>query len=192
MFIRSNEQRFARWSEIDFSNRIWTIPSPREAIAGVRYSGRGAKMRTPHIVPLSEQAITTLKRIKVMSGEYEQVFPGDHTPYKPMCENTVNMALRLMGYDTKQDICGHGFRAMACSALTEFGLCTQDRVERQMSHQERNTVSLTYIIALTELIKVIALPKLALFLLSYIKPLKCPQCGRFSRPVRMPCFWLWS
>ncbi|HBX3076188.1 TPA: DUF4102 domain-containing protein [Klebsiella pneumoniae] len=145
VFIRSSELRFARWSEIDFTNRVWTIPATREAIAGVRYSGRGAKMRTAHIVPLSEQAIAILKQIKEISGVYELVFPGDHNPYKPMCENTVNKALRLMGYNTKQDICGHGFRTMACSALMESGLWSQDAVERQMSHQERNTVRLAYI-----------------------------------------------
>ncbi|ENU0860831.1 tyrosine-type recombinase/integrase [Citrobacter amalonaticus] len=145
LFIRSSELRFARWSEIDFRNRVWTIPATREAIAGVRYSGRGAKMRTAHIVPLSEQAIAILKRIKEISGVYELVFPGDHNPYKPMCENTVNKALRLMGYDTKMNICGHGFRAMACSALMESGLWSQDAVERQMSHQERNTVRMAYI-----------------------------------------------
>ncbi|WP_368757608.1 tyrosine-type recombinase/integrase [Klebsiella sp. P1CD1] len=145
VFIRSSELRFARWSEIDFRNRVWTIPGTREAIAGVRYSGRGAKMRMPHIVPLSEQAIAILKQIKEISGDGELVFPGDHNPYKTMCENTVNKALRLMGYDTKKDICGHGFRAMACSALMESGLWSQDAVERQMSHQERNTVRLAYI-----------------------------------------------
>ncbi|MCB3584584.1 tyrosine-type recombinase/integrase [Klebsiella pneumoniae] len=145
LFIRSSELRFARWSEIDFRNRTWTIPATRDAIAGVRYSGRGAKMRTAHIVPLSEQTIAILKRIKDISGDGELVFPGDHNPYKPMCENTVNKALRLMGYDTKQDICGHGFRAMACSALMESGLWSQDAVERQMSHQERNGVRAAYI-----------------------------------------------
>ncbi|EIX9581416.1 tyrosine-type recombinase/integrase [Enterobacter hormaechei subsp. hoffmannii] len=145
LFIRSSELRFARWSEIDFRNRIWTIPATREAIVGVRYSGRGAKMRTAHIVPLSEQSIAILKRIKEISGAYELVFPGDHNPYRPMCENTVNKALRLMGYNTKQDICGHGFRAMACSALMESGLWSKDAVERQMSHQERNSVRIAYI-----------------------------------------------
>ncbi|EKB5404778.1 integrase arm-type DNA-binding domain-containing protein [Salmonella enterica] len=145
LFIRSSELRFARWSEIDFRNKVWTIPATREAITGVRYSGRGAKMRTPHIVPLSRQSVAILKQIKDISGNYELVFPGDHNPYKPLCENTVNKALRLMGYDTKQDICGHGFRAMACSALMESGLWSQDAVERQMSHQERNGVRLAYI-----------------------------------------------
>ncbi|MBV4899977.1 tyrosine-type recombinase/integrase [Escherichia coli] len=145
VFIRSSELRFARWSEIDFTNRVWTIPATREPIIGVRYSGRGAKMRMPHIVPLSEQSIAILKQIKDITGNNELLFPGDHNPYKPMCENTVNKALRVMGYDTKKDICGHGFRAMACSALMESGLWAKDAVERQMSHQERNTVRMAYI-----------------------------------------------
>ncbi|EPZ0953024.1 tyrosine-type recombinase/integrase [Escherichia coli] len=145
VFIRSSELRFARWSEIDFTNRVWTIPATREPILGVRYSGRGAKMRMPHIVPLSEQSIAILKQIKDITGNNELIFPGDHNPYKPMCENTVNKALRVMGYDTKKDICGHGFRAMACSALMESGLWAKDAVERQMSHQERNTVRMAYI-----------------------------------------------
>ena len=145
VFIRSSELRFARWSEIDFTNRVWTIPATREPIIGVRYSGRGAKMRMPHIVPLSEHVIAILKQIKDITGNNELVFPGDHNPYKPMCENTVNKALRVMGYDTKKNICGHGFRAMACSALMESGLWSKDAVERQMSHQERNTVRMAYI-----------------------------------------------
>ncbi|MBS8854346.1 integrase arm-type DNA-binding domain-containing protein [Escherichia coli] len=145
VFIRSSELRFARWSEIDFTNRVWTIPATREPIIGVHYSGRGAKMRMPHIVPLSEQSIAILKQIKDITGNNELIFPGDHNPYKPMRENTVNKALRVMGYDTKKDICGHGFRAMACSALMESGLWAKDAVERQMSHQERNTVRMAYI-----------------------------------------------
>jgi integrase len=145
LFIRSSELRFACWSEIDFKNRIWTIPATREAIPGVRYSELGAKMRTPHIVPLSRQSIAILKQIREISGRRVLIFPGDHNPYKPMCENTVNKALRLMRYDTKNEICGHGLRAMACSALMESGLWAQDAVERQMSHQERNSVRAAYI-----------------------------------------------
>ncbi|EAA8875107.1 DUF4102 domain-containing protein [Salmonella enterica] len=145
LFIRSSELRFARWSEIDFRHKIWTIPATRKAIDKVRFSSRGAKMRTPHIVPLSRQAIAILKQIQEISGHLDLVFPGDHNPYKPMSENTVNRALRLMGYDTKADVCGHGFRAMACSALVESELWSRDAVERQMSHQERNSVRAAYI-----------------------------------------------
>ncbi|MCP2005162.1 UNVERIFIED_ORG: integrase [Buttiauxella agrestis ATCC 33320] len=93
LFIRSSELRFARWDEIDFRNNIWTLPATREIFPGVRYSGWGAKMHTPHIVPLSRQAIVILEQIKEISGGNELVFPGDHNPYKPMCENTVNKAL---------------------------------------------------------------------------------------------------
>lgn len=79
-------------------------------------------MRTEHLVPLSGQALDLLKQIQNISGEHELVLTGDHNPSKPMSENTVNNALRLMGYDTKVDVCGHGFRAMACSSLIESGL----------------------------------------------------------------------
>ena len=114
-------------------------------IEKVRFSGRGAKMRTPHIVPLSRQAIALLKQIQELSGHLDLVFPGDHNPYKPMSENTTNRALRLMGYDTKTEICGHGLRAMACSVLVESDLWSRDTVERQMSHQERNSVRAAYV-----------------------------------------------
>ncbi len=62
-----------------------------------------------------------------------------------MSENTVNSALRVMGYDTKVEVCGHGFRTMACSSLVESGLWSRDAVERQMSHMERNSVRAAYI-----------------------------------------------
>ncbi|EHF6859603.1 integrase arm-type DNA-binding domain-containing protein [Salmonella enterica subsp. enterica serovar Panama] len=145
IFIRSSELRFARWPEIDFEKAMWTIPPERKPIEGVKYSHRGSKMRTEHLVPLSGQALDLLKQIHAISGEHELVFTGDHNPWKPMSENTVNNALRLMGYDTKVDVCGHGFRAMACSSLIESGLWSKDAVERQMSHQERNGVRAAYI-----------------------------------------------
>ena len=145
IFIRSSELRFARWSEIDFKKAMWTIPPERKPIEGVKYSHRGSKMRTEHLVPLSTQAVNILKQIHTISGEHELIFTGDHNPWKPMSENTVNNALRLMGYDTKVDVCGHGFRAMACSSLIESGLWSRDAVERQMSHMERNTVRAAYI-----------------------------------------------
>lgn len=144
VFIRSSELRFARWKEIDFKNALWTIPAEREPLMGVKYSYRGSKMRSPHLVPLSCQALKVLEEIKHISGDNELVFIGDHQPDRPMSENTVNKALRSMGYDTKTEVCGHGFRAMACSALIESGLWSRDAVERQMSHQERNNVRAAY------------------------------------------------
>ena len=128
IFIRSSELRFARWSEIDFETSMWTIPPEREPIPDVKHSQRGSKMRTPHLVPLSKQALAILKQIKQFCGEHELIFIGDHDPRKPMSENTVNSALRVMGYDTKVEVCGHGFRTMACSSLIESGLWSKDAV----------------------------------------------------------------
>ena len=145
VFIRSSELRFARWSEIDFETSMWTIPAEREAIEGIKHSQRGSKMRTPHLVPLSRQALAILKQVHKLSGDRDFVFIGDHDHRKPMSENTVNKALRVMGYDTKVEVCGHGFRTMACSSLIESGWWSRDAVERQMSHMERNSVRAAYI-----------------------------------------------
>lgn len=145
IFIRSSELRFARWSEINFETALWTIPAERTPIEKVKNSHRGSKMRTPHLVPLSRQALDILEQIKEISGDYDLIFIGDHNPRKPMSENTVNKALRGMGYDTKVEVCGHGFRSIACSSLVESGKWTEDAIERQMSHIERNSVRAAYI-----------------------------------------------
>lgn len=142
-FLRSSELRFARWSEIDFTNKVWTIPETREAITGVRYADRGSKMMTAHLVPLSEQVIQLLKELKEITGDNELIFT--YNWIKPISENAINEALRKLGYDTKTEICGHGFRSLACSALIESGLFSEDAIERQMSHMERNNVRAAYI-----------------------------------------------
>lgn len=144
-FIRSSELRFARWDEVDFSRAMWTIPASRAAIEGVKHSHRGAKMATPHLVPLSRQAVALLEQVRQLTGRYELIFAGEHHNWRPMTEKTVNSALRRMGYDTGSEVCGHGFRAMACSALVESGQWARDAVERQMSHQERDGVRAAYI-----------------------------------------------
>ena len=144
-FVRSSELRFARWSEIDWQQKLWVIPEEREQIENVKFSHRGTKMRTQHIVPLSDQAIAILKQVEALSGHLVFVFPGEYDQDKCMSDNTVNKALRVMGYDTKKEICGHGFRAMACSALSESGLWSKEAIEKQMSHQERNSVRAAYI-----------------------------------------------
>jgi len=144
-FVRSSELRFARWDEFDFEKACWRIPAKREQIEGVRYSHRGMKMKEEHIVPLSRQSLHLLHNLKKLSGVNPRLFPGDHDPKKVMSENTVNNALRAMGYDTKTEVCGHGFRTMARGALGESGLWTEDAIERQMSHSERNNVRAAYI-----------------------------------------------
>ncbi|WP_409415321.1 tyrosine-type recombinase/integrase, partial [Escherichia sp. AM3] len=86
-----------------------------------------------------------LQQLKQISGDKELLFPGDHDATKVMSENTVNSALRAMGYDTKTEVCGHGFRTMARGALGESGLWSDDAIERQLSHTERNNVRAAYI-----------------------------------------------
>jgi integrase len=144
VFLRSSEIRFARWDEIDFGSALWTIPAERKTIDGVRYSGRGAKMKTPHLVPLSVQVLAMLGELKKITEGCELLFPGDHRHWKPLSENTINKALQRMSYDTKVEICGHGLRTMACTALNESGIFSRDAVERQMSHQERDGVRAAY------------------------------------------------
>ena len=146
LFVRSSELRFARWSEFDLKRSLWVIPDTRPALEGVPFSTRGTKMEGDiHMVPLSPQAMKLLGQVHAITGHFELVFAGDARPWRPMSENTVNSALRRMGYDTQNEICGHGFRSMACSALIESGLWSDTAIERQMSHKERNHVRAAYI-----------------------------------------------
>ncbi|HAT1685345.1 TPA: site-specific integrase, partial [Klebsiella oxytoca] len=145
VFLRSSELRFARWEEFDLESCIWTVPAKRSVIQGVRFSERGSKMKDEHLVPLSRQAVSLLEQIKALTIKSGLVLPGAYSQDKPMSENTINKALRVIGYDTKTEICGHGFRAMACSALNESGLWSKDAIERQMSHTERNRVRAAYV-----------------------------------------------
>lgn len=102
-------------------------------------------MKEEHIVPLSRQAMILLDQLKQISGDKELLFPVDHDATKVMSENKVNSALRAMAYDTKTEVCGHGFRTMARGALGESGLWSDDAIERQLSHSERNNVRAAYI-----------------------------------------------
>lgn len=144
-FVRSSELRFARWSETDWRQKLWIIPEEREQIENVLFSHRGAKIKTQHIVPLSVQAIAILKQTEALSGHLTFIFPGEYDQDKCMSDNTINKALRVMGYHTKKEVCGHGFRAMACSALSKSRLWSKQAIEKQMSHQERNSVGAAYI-----------------------------------------------
>ncbi|AYA41956.1 integrase arm-type DNA-binding domain-containing protein [Xenorhabdus nematophila] len=144
-FVRSSEMRFARWEEIDLERAVWCVPATRKLIEGVKHSQRGMKMKTEHIVPLSRQAVLLIEKLHGLSGDSEVMFPGDHDPKKVMSENTVNNALRAMGYDIKTEVCGHGLRTMARGAMGESGLWSDDAIERQLSHIERNNVRAAYI-----------------------------------------------
>lgn len=152
VFVRASEIRFARWSEfnIDFTQppvyegRVWEIPPVREPIKGAKYSGRGAKMKTAHLVPLSRQVIDLLYQLYDVSGYTFNLFPHRCDPKLFISENTINKTLRRMGYNTETDVCGHGFRSMAYAALRECKLFDRDAVEMQMSHTERNDVTAAY------------------------------------------------
>lgn len=129
-FVRPGELRHAEWSEIDLDKAEWRIPPEK------------MKMRTLHIVPLSTQALAVLKEIKPLTGRGKYVFPGIRTNRRPMSENTVNAALRRLGY-TKEEMTGHGFRSMASTILNEQGW-HRDAIERQLAHAERNSVRAAY------------------------------------------------
>ncbi|HAV5314656.1 integrase arm-type DNA-binding domain-containing protein [Acinetobacter baumannii] len=140
LFIRSSELRFGRWNEIDLLRKQWILPAKRSYVHGTKHSERGAKMREPHIIPLSDHAIVILRKVKGLGGSTELIFPSSYNGTAFLSENTFNTALRRMGYDTQEELCFHGFRAMARSALGECGLFQRDAIEQQMSHQERNDV----------------------------------------------------
>src|SRR5690606_21752383 len=95
-------------------------------------------------IPLSPQVISILNEIHTYSHMTKNVFPKNGDPQGFISETTINNTLRRLGYDTQQDVCGHGFRGMACSALVQSTLFQKEAVEKQMSHQERDQVRLAY------------------------------------------------
>jgi integrase len=130
-FVRPGEMRRAEWSEFDFEKREWRIPAER------------MKMREPHIVPLSKQAIAILRELQALTGAGRYLFPGARTITRPMSENTVNAALRRLGY-ASDTMTGHGFRSMASTILNEQGTWHRDAIERQLAHGERDAVRAAY------------------------------------------------
>jgi len=127
-FVRTGELREATWSEFDTDKAEWRIPAER------------MKMKAPHVVPLSNQAVEIIKKLKEINGAYKYVFPGVN-PQKPMSKNTVLFALYRMGYRGRMT--GHGFRAVASTVLNELGF-DADVIERQLAHAERNKVRAAY------------------------------------------------
>lgn len=130
VFVRPGELRHAEWEEIDFDNAEWRIPAEK------------MKMKISHIVPLSKQAVEVFGEIQPITGRGRYVFPSIRTNSRPMSENTVLAALRRMGY-TKEEMSGHGFRAMASTVLHEQGW-PSDIIERQLAHAERNSIKAAY------------------------------------------------
>jgi integrase len=130
VFVRPAELRKARWLDIDLSVGEW------------RYFV--SKTKTEHIVPLCKQAIHLLKEIYPLSGHGEFVFQGGHNPNKAMSEAAINAALRRMGYDTKTQITGHGFRAMARTILHERLNMDPHIIEHQLAHKVPDTLGAAY------------------------------------------------
>lgn len=130
VFTRPGELRHAEWAEISLGRAQWNIP------------GEKMKMGTPHIVPLSKQAVAILTELHPLTGKGKYVFPSVRSNRDPMSENTVNAALRRLGYGT-DDMTGHGFRSMASTLLHEMGW-NSDAIERQLAHAERNAIKAAY------------------------------------------------
>ncbi len=128
-FVRTGELRAAAWAEFDLDRAEWRIPAER------------MKMREPHTVPLSRQAIAILKELQALTGQLRYVFPNQHKPCSYMSENTILYALYRMGYHSRAT--GHGFRSTASTILNEHGF-VPDVIERQLAHGERNKVRAVY------------------------------------------------
>ncbi len=125
VFVRPGELRQAQWSEIDFENATWSIPAER------------MKMREPHLVPLSRQSIEILKELQPLTERSDFLFPSPRTNKKPMSDNTILGALRRMGIP-KEEMTGHGFRAMARTVLDEVLHVRPDYIEHQLAHAVRD------------------------------------------------------
>jgi integrase len=131
VFVRPGELRRAEWSEIDLDGAVWRIPAGR------------MKMNREHVVPLSRQAVVILTEAKQLTGDGRFVFPCVRTPLRPMSENTLNAALRRLGY-TGDEMTAHGFRSTASTLLNESGKWSVDAIERALAHGDTDSVRAAY------------------------------------------------
>ncbi len=129
-FVRTKELIHAKWDEIDFDKAMWIIPAER------------MKMRSPHMVPLSKQAIFLFEELKKSNGNREYVFPSLPRPHKPMSNNTILFALGRMGY--KSRMTGHGFRSLALGVLKEKLGYSHEIADRQLAHVPKNSTDRAY------------------------------------------------
>ncbi|MBS0412457.1 MAG: integrase arm-type DNA-binding domain-containing protein [Proteobacteria bacterium] len=131
VFVRPGELRRAEWSEIDLQAAVWRIPAAK------------MKGRVEHVVPLSKQAVAILKEARGLTGDGKFVFPSIRTAADPMSENTVNAALRRMGY-AGNEMTAHGFRAMASTLLNESGKWSPDAIEKALAHKDKDAIRAAY------------------------------------------------
>lgn len=127
VFVRPGELRHARWEEFDFEKAVWKIPEGR------------MKSRRQHSVPLSRQVIALFEELGELRGRTGYVFASLTTQHRPMSENTINGALRRLGY-SGDEMTAHGLRATASTLLNETGLWSQDAIERALAHKDANAV----------------------------------------------------
>ena len=127
--VRTGELRGAFWSEFDLEKAVWEIPAER------------MKMKRPHLVLLSTQALEIVQQLKVMSGQYPLVFPGRNDPRKTMSEASINQVFKRIGYTGK--VTGHGFRHTMSTILHEEGFNTA-WIETQLAHVDKNAIRGTY------------------------------------------------
>lgn len=130
LFVRPGELRMAKWADIDLDAGEW------------RYMV--TKTKTDHLVPLPRQAVAILRELHPLSGHGVYVFQGGHSPLKPMSESAINAALKRMGYDTKTQITGHGFRAMARTMLHERMNIDPHIIEHQLAHKVPDALGMAY------------------------------------------------
>jgi len=123
--VRTIELRAALWQEFALDNSIWEIPAER------------MKMRRPHLVPLSSQALDLLRELKIMTGNYRYVFPGRNNPNNPISEASINQLIKRIGYGGKST--GHGFRHMLSTILHEQGF-ESVWIEMQLAHVDNNSI----------------------------------------------------
>jgi integrase len=128
---RPGELRHAEWIEVDFANAVWNIPAER------------TKMRRPHRVPLPKQALDLLDDLRRINGNGRYLFPSLRSFHRPMSENTLNAALRRLGY-SGDEMTAHGFRATFSTLANESNLWHPDAVERALAHVESNHVRRAY------------------------------------------------
>ncbi|MEL7454173.1 MAG: integrase arm-type DNA-binding domain-containing protein [Pseudomonadota bacterium] len=131
LYPRPGELRLALWEEFDLAKATWAIPAAR------------SKMRREHVKPLSRQAIEVLEQLKYETGSNYRVFPSSIARNKPISENTMNQALRRMGFE-KEEHTSHGFRASASSLLNESGCWNEDAIEAELAHVGADQVRRAY------------------------------------------------
>jgi integrase len=131
LFVRPGELRQAEWAEIDEVVATWKIPAAK------------MKMRRPHAVPLSRQVLEMLGKLRPLTGHGRYLFPSFRSSQQAMSENTVNAALRRLGYN-QEEMTAHGFRSTAATLLNEMGLWNADAIEKQLAHMDGNMVRRAY------------------------------------------------